>query len=267
MGHLDLVCTANADGQSFLSQQSFAAPMHLSKPHLDEGVLVVNAVNPTAGLLEGDRIRMSVRVEKGARMLLTAPSANRAHRMRTGRAEVVQEFVVESGGSLEVLPELFIPQAGTRFSQRTVARVEDGGELFLFETLAPGRVASGETFAYDSLAWSTDVFWAGSRVVRERYRLCLEDESLQPIRAEFPRAYYASGTVISPLIGADSPCWPAIHALHAAEVWIGCSRLANGGWAIKILADGSPTLRRTIVRVRQEIYFSIGRQIPALRHS
>ena len=44
--------------------------MHLSKPHHDAETLVLNVVNPTAGLLEGDEIDCRVDVQSGARLLL-----------------------------------------------------------------------------------------------------------------------------------------------------------------------------------------------------
>ena len=112
IGHLDIICAADAGGRSYLRHQSFRAPVHLSKPHLDEGVLVLNVVNPTAGLLAGDRIACRASVESGAALLLTAPSASRAHRMSQGYAEVTLELRVAAGGWLENLPELFIPQGG-----------------------------------------------------------------------------------------------------------------------------------------------------------
>ena len=67
-GHLRLVCAADEAGRTFIREQSFRAPVHLSKPHHEEGVLVVNVVNPTAGLLAGDRVRYDVSVESGARV-------------------------------------------------------------------------------------------------------------------------------------------------------------------------------------------------------
>jgi urease accessory protein len=114
-GHLRLVCGPDSRGFSSLREQSFRAPIHLSKPHLDAETLVVNVVNPTAGLLQDDRIEQDVRVKQGASLLLTSPSASRAHRVRTGWAEVSQHFHVAAGAALEVLPETFIPQAGASF--------------------------------------------------------------------------------------------------------------------------------------------------------
>ncbi|NBV85963.1 MAG: hypothetical protein EBS01_06815, partial [Verrucomicrobia bacterium] len=83
-GHLRLVCECDLRGVSILREQSFRAPVHLSKPHWEEGTLVLNVVNPTAGLLQDDRIRQSVEVRRDARLLLTMPGAARAHRVRKG---------------------------------------------------------------------------------------------------------------------------------------------------------------------------------------
>jgi urease accessory protein len=267
IGHLDLVCAAGADGRSFIRRQSFCAPMHLSKPHEDEGMLVVNVINPTAGMLAGDRIDCRVRVEAGARLLLTAPSASRAHCSPKGHAELVQEFEVAAGGYLDVWPELFIPQAAARYRQRTTLRIEEGGEALLFETLAPGRVAMGEAFAFTSLDWETDIVFAGETVARERYRLAPDSESIRALRGQFATGYYASCFVLSPLLHADLPCWRAIHELHGADCWIGCGPLRRGGWVIKVVAAGSVVLRRKLAAIRHELYAALGRRQPSLRRT
>lgn len=266
-GHLHLVCAADADGRSYLRSQSFRAPIHLSKPHEDEGVLVVNVVNPTAGLLSGDRIEVRVSVENGARLLLTAPSASRAHCAPDGHAELVQEFRVAAGGWLDAWPELFIPQGGARYRQQTILRVEEGGEALFFETLAPGRVAMGEVFAFTALDWETDVFLGEELIARERYRLSPESESVQALRAQFATGYYASCFAISPLLRVDSPCWRTIHELHEAEAWIGCSPVRRGGWVIKVVASGSVVLRRKLGAIRREVYAALGRREPSLRRA
>ncbi len=83
--------------------------------------------------MSGDRIHYRVTVESDAQVLLTAPSASRAHRVVQDDARIEQEFQVANVGWLESWPELFIPQAGARYRQRTTLRVGEGGEaLFLY---------------------------------------------------------------------------------------------------------------------------------------
>lgn len=267
-GHLDLVCAPDSRSVSILRQQSFSAPIHLSKPHHDAETLVVNVVNPTAGLLAGDRISCRVAVESGARLLLTTPSASRAHRMTSGEAILRQDIQVATGGFLEFWPELFIPQAGTRYRQHTAIRLQAGAEVLFFESLAPGRVASGEAFAFDSLQWETTVHHEGTLAARERYHLTPGNEAIGALRRAFPEAYYASGIVCSPRLDPQHPVWQRLHDLHTAEAWIGCGRLAAGGGAIvKCLASGSVPLRRLLAAVRGELYAALDRPAPALRRA
>jgi urease accessory protein len=266
-GHLRLVCAADEEGRTFIREQSFCAPVHLSKPHHDEGVLVVNVVNPTAGLLAGDRVRYDVTVEKGARVLLTAPSASRAHRIVEGDARLRQEFQVATGGWLECWPEMFIPQGGARYRQQTTLRVEEGGEALLIEMIAPGRTASGEVFAFAELDWETEVILGETKIARERYFLTPECAELGAIRARFAEAYYASCFVVLPRLRPDAECWRRIHDLHRDDAWVGCSALVRGGWAVRVLAAGSVALRRTVGAIREEVYAALGRTAPGLRRN
>lgn len=263
-GHLDLVCGLNSKGESHLSRQSFRAPMHISKPFLDEGVLVVNVVNPTAGLFEGDDIRCSVRVTEGARLLLTAPSASRSHRMNgAGEAALTQHFSVEHGAWLDVWPEFFIPQKGTRYRQKTIVEVEDGGGLLLCESLAPGRVASGEVFEFDYLDWETDIFFAGERVAREKYRVT--PGALKPLRNSFATGYYACMFLFHPDLRPGSECWGELLALQSKSVWIGCGRLHRSGWSVKLLAGDSVQFRSTLFAARRILYKACSKVLPDTR--
>lgn len=269
-GHLHLVCAADLRGRTFLREQSFRAPMHISKPFLDENTLVVNVVNPTAGLFAGDEITCDVRIEPGARMLLTTPSASRVHRMpgADGIARVRQDFCVSCGGFLEALPELLIPQGGARHTQRTRVVVEPGGELLFFELLAPGRVASGEVFAFSQLDWETDIFFGSEKIARERCRLSPDDESLHTLRTSFASgaAYYASCFAVGErFMSEERDFGERIHALQCAGAWVGCSRLVRGGCVIKLLTEDSLLLREKLRAVRGILYSALKRQPPGLR--
>ena len=66
-----------------------------------------------------------------------------------------KRFHVARGAWLEVWPEIFIPQGGCRYRQRTEVQVDEGGEMMLIEMIAPGRTASGELFAFSELDWES----------------------------------------------------------------------------------------------------------------
>lgn len=261
-GHLHLTVSPDEAGRTFIRRQSFRAPMHLSKPHLDEGALVVNAVNPTAGLFDGDEVDVDVTVESGARLVLTSPSASRVYRARSETPAIVrQRLTVAEGASAEFFPELFIPQAGSRYHQQTELRVADGGQLLYCEWLSPGRVACGETFAWHELLWDTDVFWSDRLVARERYRLAPDDASLTALQTLYGQSHYLGFFVLG------WPHWPAdeLDALHAPGVTCGHGPLTAGGGTVRLLCADNLTARRTFARVRAIFYAAAGRRVPALR--
>lgn len=263
-GHLDLLAVPGAQGATVLRRQSFAPPVHLSKPHQDAGWLVVNLASPTPGLFAGDVVEARVEVERGARLLLTAPSANRIHTMAGGIAELRQQFRVQAGGALDVWPEYLIPQVGSRYRQNTRMEVEPGGTLLWTESVAPGRAARGEVFAYTELRLSTDVYVGGRQVVRERYALGHGSLAVQALRRRFEEAYYAS--VIAVGNAAKDLDLRGINALHdMKEAWVGVSRPAGAAVVVKIVAENSPALRRVVERVRGELFHGMGLQAASLR--
>ncbi|MFZ0709352.1 MAG: urease accessory protein UreD [Terrimicrobiaceae bacterium] len=265
-GHLHIECRVDSTGRTYLARQSFRAPIHLSKPYWDGNHLIINLVNPTAGLFAGDHIEMNVRVCTGARVVLTAPSAVRVFPARQSgdRASVVQAFLVESGGRLDVFPEIFIPHAGARYVQATRIDVESGGELFLVEMIAPGRTASGESFAYDQLEFGMDLSCAGKLEVREYYRLAPRNETVQAIVSDFPTAYFASAFIVS-RGGADESFQRAIGALSTSRVSAGVTHPTENVYAIKLIAADSMALRHAVSAIRALGYSHLGWPQPLLR--
>jgi urease accessory protein len=262
-GHLHLVF-AEGGGKTVLREQSFRAPMHLSKPYWDGNHLIVNAVNPTAGLFSGDVVDVSVRAEAGSRGVLTSPSASRVYQARPDSPATIlkQTITVESGAWLDVIPEMLIPQAGSRFAQETFIDMHEGGRLFFLDRMAPGRVASGEVFAFEELHWTTRLHSAGRLVAMERFRLS-PGGSLHSLRLHFPATYHATGYLVALQAGRDLP--RAIGGLSASDVFAGASLLAPGVVCFKMLAETSPALRRTIARLRGLVYDVLGMPAPLLR--
>jgi len=266
-GGYALIASVDETGRTGLSKQSFSAPIHISKPHHDEGWLVVNLASPSPGLLSGDRVRCRAEVEAGARLLLTTPSASRIHAMKGGHAELHQEFRVHSGGWLDVWPEYLIPQASSRYIQHTTLHVENGGALIWIESVTPGRVASGEIFAFHEVALSMDVLFEKQPLARERYRLRPDDPSTQALLRVFSTPYYASVICIHPELAASGVI-ARIHELHDPNTtWIGCTDIQKRGVAVKIIACDSPALRAAVQQVRAILFSALGTPQAQLRRT
>jgi urease accessory protein len=268
-GNLHLVCASHPERGTFLAEQSFSAPIHLSKSYWDGNSLLVNVVNQTAGVFGGDSIQTHVVVKPGAHVLLSSPSATRFHPSQGREAQLEQNFEIHAGGSLDVFPEISIPQRDSRSFQKTVIHVEPGGELLYLETLAPGRVASGEAFAFARHTWWTDINVGDRTVLRERASIAPGDSSIASLRALFPASYYASLVLISPASESWTADFP--HAVSRLAdnlpVKIAASKLGAHGWTIRLLAADSLTLRESIRTLRELIYARLGKPLPDPRRN
>jgi urease accessory protein len=241
-GHLQLSAAARADGRTTLAAQSFRAPYHVSKAYWDADAraLLVQVVNPTAGILAGDRLEAEIAVERGAALLVTTPSASRVFKMTAGTAECRQRFSVAEGAWLEVMPEPLVPHRGCSYRQITRIDVRAGGELFFADLLFPGRVAHGEAWEWEKLCLETEVRLGGELILRERF-----EQTGPDLRA------------LAELAAAEDEkdeVWRAgIHALHGDGLWIGLSALRRGGWSLKLVARDGMRLRRGLREAREAL--------------
>jgi urease accessory protein len=270
-GHLMLRAEARENGQTVLARQSFRAPFHLSKPYWDaEGrTLMAQVVNPTAGILEGDRLELDVAVATGAALLVVTPSVSRVFHMRDGEAMGVQRLAVEPGGWLEFLPEPLVPHHASRYRQTTEINVAAGGELVFADFLTPGRIARGETWAWTRLKLELTVRVDGELILRER--LDQSGEELKALAklagAENDVCCFGNFVMVSPALDEGGAWREALEALHGSRVWVGVSALRGnrGGWSLKIVAADGAEMRRVVGEVRRILSERLPRMATSLR--
>jgi urease accessory protein len=255
-GHLSLEAAVRAHGRTVLAGQSFRAPFHLSKPYWDADTrsLLVQVVNPTAGILAGDRLDSQICVHRDAALLVTTPSASRVFQMRRGMAECYQRFSVSAGGWLEVMPEPLVPHRGSRYRQRTVIEVEAGGSLFFVDQLMPGRVGHGEAWGWEELCLDLTVRVAGKLALRERLNQGGEElRTLARFAGSGESACFANAVLIAPGNDqtVDAPWRAAVSALHGEGLWLGVSALRAGGWSLKLVARDALLLRHGLREARR----------------
>lgn len=253
-GHLALRAATRTHGRTVLAEQSFRAPYHLSKPYWDTETrtLIAQIVNPTAGILSGDKLASEIAVDAGAALLVTTPSASRVFKMKSGSANCRQQFSVAPDGWLEVMPEPLVPHRGCSYHQTTRIDVARGGALFFSDLLLPGRVAHGEAWAWHRLCLETTVRLDGELVLRERFEQTGEGlHALAKLANSGPGACFGNAVLIAATSSSDIPWRAEINALHRADAWVGMSTLRHGGWSIKFVARDGVQLRKTLRQIRQ----------------
>jgi urease accessory protein len=223
-------------------------------------------MSPTAGLLEGDHVELDVIVESESTIALSNPTALRIHKMGTGKATWDQTFRIAKDAFLETHPEWLIPQAHSRFEQRTRIELEKDAQLFFIETLAPGRVASGESFSFSSFRNRLELHYDSNLSALERFEISPQNNSHSGWEAAFENPFYISIYVVSSRLENASHLFQAIHELQTESLFCGSSQLNHGPcWNIKILSPNAVEAKAALAKIRELFYHSIELPIINLR--
>jgi len=210
---------------------------------------LVHLNNVSGGVLAGDRLVLDVEVAAGAAAQITTTGATRLYRHRAGVADSEQRtrFSVGDGALLEYLPDAVIPYAGSRHLQRTEIRLGLGATLFWWEVLAPGRLASGERFAFERLRVQAEVDAGPRPVLREDFLLEPRQRELSATVRMFEYSHLASLCVVQE--GRPPAFWRTLEdrlnevareqtRTHFQQAVWGASALASDGVVVRGLSGG-----------------------------
>ncbi len=236
------------DHRTVLSRSYCTTPWHLLPPiYLDEtGTAYTLLVNPSGGLVGGDHLFIDMRVEMGAHVLVSAPSANRVYRSRGDTS--VQEVKIALGADavLEWLPEHTIPFRGSRYRQTVDITLASGATILFWDALTSGRIARGERWAFASLENEIRLTTASGRQLLERYMLDpATDLGRVGLAEEWD--YVASLYIVNDTF--PSELWNRLEARlslildeRPGQVLGGVSTPAVPGVAVKLLTRTAPDL-------------------------
>ena len=238
-GRLDLVFAVR-NGQTVLQDSYCEVPFKITRPLSGsaDGRTHLMLMHCTAGLFGGDRIEMSVRVERGARVRLTQQSATRVHPSDGRLAVQCSRIQIEREAELEVLLEPVIPFAESRLSQKTIIEMDPGARLIYWEGLMAGRVGRGELWAFHELS-------AETKLILEDRLLFLDRLRLQP-PGPLPSARWGMGTATYSGTGlyVGEHAARFADALREAMPAAGVDLLADTVAATRVVTSSGPEFHR-----------------------
>ena len=214
-----------------------------------EGEAMAHLHNVSGGVLDSDDLRLRVEVGPDARVQLTTTGATRVYRSRSAHAIARQrvDAIVGEGATLEYLPDPVIPFAHSRLHQDTRVQLRSGATLFWWETVAPGREASGEVFAYDTLRSSFELTADGRAVAIERFSI--EPRLRNPASAARmgPFRHFSTFYVCQP--GRSRQSWLQLES-ELGDLAFEISQLSGTLWGVSTLADCGLVIRGVSLRSR-----------------
>jgi urease accessory protein len=221
-------------------------PLQILAPvAVDDAALVVSILNPTGGLVGGDRLDVEVSLGPGAHACLTTPSATKVYRTAGGAAQQDARLRVGPGATLEWVPDHTIPFAGSAFRQRIEAELAPGARLILVDAFAAGRVARGEAWRFDRLESALVVRDAAGWVLWDRLVL-RGGAGWEGLGHAEGHAYVATMAVIGDVDLEPFRRRTTASLAALGDVSAGLGALPRGGVVLRLLAATAPALIASI---------------------
>ncbi|MFM8551626.1 MAG: urease accessory protein UreD, partial [Nitrospiraceae bacterium] len=238
------------DRMTVLAHSRCTTPWHLSPPiRLDgTGCAYQPLLNPSGGLVGGDRLSLDATLGPDTHVIVSTPSANRIYRSLSESAQQLVTLSVGEGAILEWVPDLTIPYAGSRYRQAIRVRLERGATLLLWDAFACGRIARGERWAFARLENDIRITAASGRSLAERYDLAGAGRHRAGLARDWDEvaSFYLVGDTVDPERWRQlEEDLARIVDEHPDEVLGGVSEPAVPGLAVKLLARSAPALTRT----------------------
>lgn len=201
-------------------------------------------LNPTGGVLGGDHLITDIALDAGAHVCLTTPSATRVYRTDGDPATAKTTIRLAENATLEYFPDHVIPHAGSALIQSLHVEMSRGSRAILLDTMASGRVAHGERWAFREIDSRVEVQACGKPAYIHRAKIA--PHAKRPDRFGVMEGFDYIGSLA---IFADGFMrWKELCAAINAELDLsasvrgGASLLPRGGCVVRFLARSAPDL-------------------------
>lgn len=182
------------NGRTALVGLSHQGPLRVQRPFYPEGpVCHVYLLHPPGGLVSGDQLQITARLDPGSQALITTPSAGKIY--KGDRCGVAQQQTLclqaASGSTLEWLPQETILYDGALGHSRSRVDLAADSRFIGWEIICLGRPAS-------QIKFSHGCFLQDMAIYRDGLPLLLEKQHLQ---AGSPLAKQRWGLQDRPVVG------------------------------------------------------------------
>lgn len=164
--NLELDLNNNRSNQTICTHQYTTYPLRLSPifrlDSVDKSRAYIYTMNTSPGLLAGDELNISLKLNTNTKLYLTDQAATKVHPMPVveTKATVNYDLELQQQANLEWIPEPVILYTDAALEQSIAIKLDRTAQLFLTEIILPGRLAKGEFYQfkyYDNRFQVTDL--------------------------------------------------------------------------------------------------------------
>ncbi len=122
-------------------------PLSVQRPfYPEEDVCHAYLLHPPGGVVGGDQLELNVQVEEQSSALITTPAANKIYRSNGPESRIKQQISVQSGGTLEWLPQETILFGGSSLLADTRINLNPSACFSGWDMTVLGRPFSGDHY-------------------------------------------------------------------------------------------------------------------------
>ncbi len=227
----------------------FELPLQVLAPiPQEDGSAYVLLLNPTGGVLGGDRLETSIELGPRSHARLSTPSATRVYKTAGPPAVLETRIKVAAGAVLEYAPDLLIPHAGAALHQKLTIDLESDSIALFTDGLAAGRLAHGERWSFREITSGITVIRGTKPLFIDRF--VLHPRQINPVRRNLMEDYnylFTFGAFTDGTIDWEEAQKRTDSAFSAcAEVRGGTHLVAPGGMICRFLAKSAIEGRETL---------------------
>ncbi len=224
------------------------------------GLPYILFINPTGGIVQGDRYRYRIELKENAEAFITDTTATKVYKMELNYASKQVDIYLGKNSRLEYLPREIMAFVDSRWYQRVTFHVNEGAKFLYCEIFCPGRVERGEFWEFEIYSSKTVIENNGKLALNESNEFTRKDkEELDVIFCDnkyYLKAYWYSNNAIKMKKEIDF-----------GEVLGGATEMANDkGLTIKALSIDLNDLKKLQIRIWKLFRKTeTGMEVPELR--
>jgi len=171
LAQLELVF-AKRHTKTVIAKRRHLGPLTVQRPFYPEGdVCHCYVLHPPGGVVGGDRLELTLRLEEDAHALVTTPASSKFYRSNGATAHLRQHVEVADDAILEYLPQDTILFDACKLNSVTRIELGERARYAGWEILCQGRPASGEKFLNGECRQAYEIYRQGKPLVIERNHL------------------------------------------------------------------------------------------------
>ena len=206
-------------------------------PYLS-GLPYILFMNPTGGIVQGDRYIYKIHLKEGAEAFITDTMATKVYKMDLNYASKQVDVYLEKNSRLEFLPRETMVFVDSRWYQRVTFHVSDGSKLLYSEIFCPGRVERGEFWDFEIYSSKISIEKEKKLILNEGTTFTRKDkDELDVIFGNnkfYLKAYWYSDNAVN-----------AKKQIEFQNVYGGATEMAdNSGLTIKALSNDLNDLKK-----------------------